>query len=322
MKKLLKMLGAFLLTILVLVLLLAVYIQWYDGPNYDEEVVELKVDATPERLIIGEKIVSNLCVSCHRAEDGTLSGRVLIDHEKWGLIVAANITKHPESKISAYSDGELFRLFKRGITREGRMPLPMMPRFGKISDEDLFSLIAFLRSDHAMLKPVKNDLPESRSSFFLKSLMKFAIKPTTYSAQVIETPASENVVEYGRYLVNGRYSCFECHSRSSAKINYEDPALSEGYLGGGSNLMVFGNTFGIRSANISPHDQMGIGAWTVDDFRKAVTVGYRPDGKLLRAPMNRMKLDSLEVEAIYAYLKTVPPVANDWPYDARLSESK
>jgi hypothetical protein len=242
----------------------------------------------------------------------------MMKHQKWGTIASANLTKHPTSILSSYSDSELFSFLKTGVKRNGKMALPMMPKLGAMSDEDLFSVIAFLRSDHALVEATPNLVPDSEPSFLVKALMKFEIKPVIGNGQKINTPSLENTILYGSYLVNGRYSCFECHSRSTAKVDYLHPQNSEGYLGGGSNLMVFGNGMGIRSANITPHLTAGIGSWTFNDFKRAVQEGNRPDGRTLRPPMNRMKLDSIEITSIWEYLKTVAPNSNPWDYDDRI----
>ena len=84
--------------------------------------------------------------------------------------------------------------------------------------------------------------------------------------------------------------------------------------------MVFGNDLGIRSANITPLSVYGIGKWTYEDFELAVTQGIRPDGKALRAPMNKMRLDSIELKAIWAYLRTVPRLPGAWPYESRMQD--
>lgn len=81
--------------------------------------------------------------------------------------------------------------------------------------------------------------------------------------------------------------------------------------------MVFGNEMRIRSANITPHPTSGIGNLTFEDFKKA-TEGQRPDGKMLRPLINRMKLDSIEINAIWHYQKSVNTISNEWGYETRI----
>ncbi len=318
MKFVLKIFVSLITLTLVIVGLLAVYISWFDAPSYNVDIKPINIESTDSQIAIGEKIALNYCVSCHLSSSRTLSGKIMIEHQKWGTITSANLTKHSESILSSYSDSELFTFLKTGVKNNGKMVLPMMPKLSSMSDEDLFSLIAFLRSDNDLVKATPNLIPESKPSFLVKALMKFEIKPVISDKQNIITPPQDNTISYGSYLVNGRYSCYECHSRSTAKIDYINPTNSEGYLGGGSKLMVFGNQMGIRSANITPHLFAGLGHWTFDDFKNALENGKRPDGKILRPPMNRMKLDSIEFVAIWNYLKTVEPNSNQWDYDNRI----
>ena len=68
-----------------------------------------------------------------------------------------------------------------------------------------------------------------------------------------------------------------------------------------------GNT--VVSKNITP-DPSGIGKMTEAQFVTLLKTGQRPDGSMIHYPMEPYPLLSdTEVKAIYAYLKTVPPLA-------------
>lgn len=320
--KIFKILGILLLVIVLVVGLLAGYIHWMPSPSFGKKNIDLKIETNSESINTGRKIVLNYCVSCHMSNHGTLSGRVLMDHPEWGVIYTGNLTKHPESNISAYSNEELYYFLRTGIKKNGQMALPMMPKLAKMSDKDLNSLIAFLRSDDELVEPTESNLKESRPSFFLKALMKFVIKPVLYEGETVIHPSKDDLLKYGEYLVNGRYSCFECHSRSNAKINHLNPTESEGYLGGGSKLLIYGNAVGIRTPNITPDKGSGIGNWSFEEFHKAIVEGKRPDDKVLRPPMNRLVLDSVEIMALWQYLRSVPPLSNNWEYESRIELSE
>jgi len=62
--------------------------------------------------------------------------------------VAANITPHRADGIGTWTDDEIKRAITQGISRDGRMLLPVMayPYYHNISDEDLDALIIYLRS--------------------------------------------------------------------------------------------------------------------------------------------------------------------------------
>jgi mono/diheme cytochrome c family protein len=69
----------------------------------------------------------------------------------------------------------------------------------------------------------------------------------------------------------------------------------------------------VYTANLTP-DPTGLGSWTEQQFRRTLKTGLRPDGRPLRSPMTaRAELTDDEIGAIWAYLRSVPPVANRVP---------
>jgi cytochrome c553 len=122
-------------------------------------------------------------------------------------MVAANISK----KIPAYSDKELFRLFKQGIKKDGTglwsMPAGM---FVNLSKEDICRLIAHLRTVPA----IENKLPNTAFSFKgrLQIIQGAVISEASMAQQVLkrfEYPDNPTVVQKGQYLV--LTTCTECH---------------------------------------------------------------------------------------------------------------
>jgi hypothetical protein len=62
--------------------------------------------------------------------------------------------------------------------------------------------------------------------------------------------------------------------------------------------------------NITPHET-GIKEWTYEDFDKMLVTGIRKNGKSLAKfmPVEAFgKMSELEKKALWAYLRTVPPV--------------
>jgi len=61
--------------------------------------------------------------------------------------------------------------------------------------------------------------------------------------------------------------------------------------------------------NLTPDNETGIGTWTEEQFVRAVRTGIVPNGPALREPMHPfVELTENEAKAIYAYLRTVPPI--------------
>jgi mono/diheme cytochrome c family protein len=97
------------------------------------------------------------------------------------------------------------------------------------------------------------------------------------------------------------------------------------FAGGYAIPTPFGTFF---TPNITPDAQTGIGRWSATDFWNALHNGYGKNGTLLYPTFpytNYTKISRRDADAMYAYLRTVPPVsrpkrAHDlaFPYNYRL----
>ena len=65
-------------------------------------------------------------------------------------------------------------------------------------------------------------------------------------------------------------------------------------------------------ANISSHKEKGVGAWTDDELKRALTEGKGRDGRAFKPPMVRhvyfSKMTDQDINAIIAWMRTIPPV--------------
>jgi mono/diheme cytochrome c family protein len=106
----------------------------------------------------------------------------------------------------------------------------------------------------------------------------------------------------GKYLAAAG-DCYACHTPSGGKP----------FQGG----RPIGTPFGvIYSANITPDRQTGIGAWSDDEFYRAVHEGIAADGSRLYPAFPYpyyTRATRQDVDAIRAYLKTIDPVSNAPP---------
>ncbi len=75
------------------------------------------------------------------------SGKVLFEEGSIRLVVP-NITSDPETGIGKWSDDAIARAIREGIAADGSTLFPVMPyeHFRDLSDEDLASIVVFLRS--------------------------------------------------------------------------------------------------------------------------------------------------------------------------------
>lgn len=106
-------------------------------------------------------------------------------------------------------------------------------------------------------------------------------------------------VEKGRYLATVG-DCTACHTTDPAKP----------FAGGVEISTPFGKLVG---ANITPDSETGIGNWTYDDFKRAMSEGIGHGGKRLYGAMPftaYTKVTDEDNRAIWAYLQTLTPVHN------------
>jgi mono/diheme cytochrome c family protein len=109
-------------------------------------------------------------------------------------------------------------------------------------------------------------------------------------------------VKRGFYLATIGH-CMECHSPMvNDKMDFRD-------LGKGGRE--FPGPWGVAvSRNITSHREKGIGAWTDAEIKAAITQGKRRDGTPLKPPMGYplyAKMTPADLDAVVAYLRTVPP---------------
>jgi mono/diheme cytochrome c family protein len=313
MKRVLKWIGVSIFVVVAVVGAAAAYVAVSPLPHYPVAKVDFPVDVTPERVSRGKRSVEMLCAGCHMdSTTGALTGKRMPDlPQQFGEAWSRNITAHPVKGIGSWTNGEIAYLLRTGVARDGRYTPPWMVKLPNASDEDLRDIIAFLRSDDPLVQPRDVGNHESRPSFFTKFLARVAFKPFPYPAHEIVAPAREDKVAYGRYLVNSRLLCFDCHSRDFATNDELHPEKSPGYLGGGNAMTDVGGKV-VYTANLTPDPETGIGGWTGEQFRRALKDGIRPDNRPLRYPMVPYRpLTDEEADAIFAYLRSVPALRNE-----------
>jgi mono/diheme cytochrome c family protein len=280
-------------------------------PRYTTEKIDFpKVEVTPERVMQGEKIAAVQCIVCHRGSDGKLSGRLIRElPPNFGEIHSANITQSKEHGIGNWSDANIAYMLRTGCRPDGQF-WPIMPKYPHLSDEDLKSVIAFLRSDNPYVQA--SEIPKVADKYTLldKFLCLVAFKKIAYPTAPIMEPDSNNCVAYGKYLVTGRYDCYPCHSKDFKTMNQEFPEKSEGFMGGGNPMIALSGQTRF-SANLTMCEVTGLGRWTLDDFAKAMHQQKNKDGHSLREPMLPYNgMTDAEVKGIWSYIQTVPIIKN------------
>lgn len=121
--------------------------------------------------------------------------------------------------------------------------------------------------------------------------------------------------------------CHDCHTPklqngapdvSRALMGHPaDAPLAPQVTGGVSTNMLLTSwrgPWGVSLArNLTPDKETGIGSWTLADFKKTIRTGVNPRGEVLMPPMPIGGLQNLpdgDLEAIYAYLRSLKPIRN------------
>jgi mono/diheme cytochrome c family protein len=311
MKKVLKRVGAVLGAMIGVAGALALYVQVDGIPRYDKPVTDTRtVAVTKERVEQGAKIASLVCAGCHENhETHRFTGRHMADvPPELGVIYSKNITQHPTKGVGKWTDGELRYFLRTGVRPDGQYVPPYMAKLPHTSDDDLDSIIAFLRGGDPRVASADVDSPGvTQPGFLTKALSHVAFKPLPYPKQPVVAPPKTDAVGYGRYLVVS-LDCYGCHSADFKSRNVLEPEKTPGFMGGGNTFrLADGKT--IDSANLTSDAETGIGGWTEAQFVRAVRKGFRPDGRVLHYPMDpKPELSDEDAAAIYAYLRSIPAI--------------
>src|SRR5690606_18891685 len=114
-----------------------------------------------------------LCVDCHSTRDWSrFAGPMLPDSIGGGGEVfdqqlgfpgrwyAANITPYA---LGDWTDGEVYHAITTGVNKKGKALFPIMGyhRFGKMDEEDIKSIVAYIRT----FAPVERIIPEGQPDF-------------------------------------------------------------------------------------------------------------------------------------------------------------
>jgi mono/diheme cytochrome c family protein len=309
MKKLGKILLYVLGTLLVLLALgITFTIGWrpFIGPRA-RAVTDRQVERTPERLARGRYLVTAIadCESCHTPKDWNthgaphlpgmeLAGQVIQFPGLPGVVVAPNLTPDPETGSANWTDDEIARSIREGIGHDGRTIFPMMPysAYREISDEDVASIVVYLRSVPA----VHNPLPKTKINFPVNYLVRRVPQPLT---SPVSGPDPHDAVKRGKYLAT--MGC-GCHVPSDR--NGEIPGMA--YSGGETLTGPWGS---VTSVNIT-QDPTGIRHYDEAMFIKVLRTGYVGARKLNSVmPFGDFKnLSDDDLKDIFAFLRSVPPV--------------
>lgn len=241
-------------------------------------------------LARGKHLVESLGGCATRDCHGTdLGGGNPLSLGPIGTLSGPNIT--PGGLGAAYGDGELARLVKHGIKKDGRS-LRFMPTqdVSWIPDADVAAIVSYLRTVPAVDRPngivqigTLGKVLDRREQFILDVARRID------HASTEQVPPPSPTADYGRFLGRG---CMGCHG----------DRLSGGAIPGAPPSTPI-------PPNITAHET-GLKDWGYEDFDRMLTTGVRKNGRKLDPFMPYeafAKLDDVEKKALWAYLRSVPP---------------
>ncbi len=230
----------------------------------DVPVTEYRIEPTPERLARGKYLSDHVvgCTTCHTERDWTRfsgpakperlgAGGDAFPLGEAGTLYAKNITP---AGIGSWSDGELVRAVTAGVSRDGSPLFPLMPypHFGVMDTEDVHSVLAYIRS----LKAIENgNIPERDLNFPLNLIVRTIPAPANSQPR----PPVSDKLAYGRYMLRAAL-CGDCHT----PIDEQGTPLPGLDFAGGMEIIETG--YRVRTANITPDADTGIGTWTEQQF--------------------------------------------------------
>jgi mono/diheme cytochrome c family protein len=226
-------------------------------------------------LARGERLVRMRCVGCH---GDSVHGKVFFDEPMIARLIAPNVP----AKLKTLTDAEFAGFLRNGVRKDGTSPFVMPPPgFYHLSDADLGAIIAYLRSLPVTDHPLPDNSYRLMGRFgilagqFQTSVASF----DTTMERVGEDPAWATT-RNGEYLA--RVICTECHG---THLTGEAPAPAlVGALGYSHDQFV---TLLRTGTPKEPTTKLDLMARTA---RGSLT--YLTDG---------------EIDAIYEYLKALPP---------------
>lgn len=250
----------------------------------------------------GDYLVNGLltCGNCHspKGPPAAVAGKDFSGGLSWDeppfKVTAPNITQDKQTGIGAWSDADIKKVLRTGVRPNGTVVAMVMPSgfYQIMTDRDLDAVVAYLRT----IKPIANKVPDPVYK------MPQVHPPLAGGEKPYTEAMMGDKVKKGFYLATIAH-CMECHTPMGPRGREFVSKLGAG------GFEIPGPWGKSVSRNITSSKTKGIGAWTDDEIKRAMTQGIRKDGSKLLPPMGyehyaRMTPDDLD--AVVAYLRTVP----------------
>ena len=246
------------------------------------------------------------CLGCHtEAKQGAVpfaGGRAL--KTPFGTFYGPNITPHTATGIGRWTEADFVRAMREGRRPDGAHYFPAFPypSFTRVVDADLRDLWAYLRSLPATeRRNQQHDLGLLYRWRFLVGIWKWLyFTPGPFKPDVKMPPPAQR----GAYLVEALGHCGECHTPR----NWLGGPRSRQRLAGASTPE------GKKAPNLTPVRLKKLGD---AELQELLASGITPDGDVVGETMGEVirnstsQLTAPDLAALVAYLRTLPPIAED-----------
>jgi mono/diheme cytochrome c family protein len=293
---------------------LAVAVVVLERRSYDQAEPAIVASKDPALIARGRYLAYGPahCVDCHGAPDRRADAQAgrevpfsggMEFHLPVGTFRAANLTADPDTGIGGVSDGQIARALRYGVSRHGRALIPFMP-FANLSDEDLTAVLSFVRT----LAPVRNPVVTQEPNLLGHVVKAFVLKPEGPSGPVPRAVPVAATAEYGRYLAHSVANCVGCHTVRDLRTG----AFTGPVLGGGLDFVSeIDPKVTFVSPNLTPAPRTGkITSWTEELFVARFHTGRGAEGSPMPWSSFR-RLSDTDLQAVYRYLRSLPPVEHD-----------
>jgi hypothetical protein len=304
----------------IALLVAAVIVRFYGFAPRSRPAPVMTAPTNAEAIARGKYFAHHVmgCVGCHSEVDTTIPGEPIVegrigsgrdfgDDGSPVHIRAANITPDPDTGLGRWTDGEIARAIREGVSRDGRPLFPMMPyqTYGQtMSDGEVLDVIAYLRT----LKPITNDPGRPSVAFPISMFVRTA--PTPIETPPPPAPSPSDKKARGKWLLRVS-SCNDCHDSVDDKMQ-KIPGRA---LAGGRKFPLPKGRGTVYTPNITSDAATGVGAYSDEDLRRAIDEGKGKDGRPLYVmPWWYYRgMTGEDKDALLSALRDVPAVANVVP---------
>jgi cytochrome c551/c552 len=129
------------------------------------------------------------------------------------------------------------------------------------------------------------------------------------TSPAVKVSVDKPTLQRGKYLVESVLACGNCHSGTLDNFGTLGHAPSGG-------LTYDSRAFRVTAGNLTSDPETGLGEWTVEDLKRALVHGVRPNGIPLAPSMPSAFFRALteeDLNAVANYVLSLPPVRNSVP---------